>query len=117
MCGITGIVCREPDAHAEGAIAIAGRELPAELAPTTGRLARKRGYSTPLPSWFDSTHGLLADHSMWTQPLLDAPELSPSAVVEALGRVGAKALARRRSAFYALAKWLDKRRRAVAAVA
>jgi asparagine synthetase B (glutamine-hydrolysing) len=99
----------------------AARHLPDKLArrlsPPTKRLERKRGFSAPLATWFDTERGLLAEHSLWARPLLELPELSPDSVEVALGAVGQAGLSRRRSVFYALAQWLETNRRAVPAAA
>jgi asparagine synthase (glutamine-hydrolysing) len=92
-------------------------ELARRLAPTTRRFQRKRGFSTPLTSWFDDERGLLAQHTRWAQPLLELPELSARDVEAALGAVGAAGLSRRRSVLYALAQWLGTNRAALTAAA
>jgi asparagine synthase (glutamine-hydrolysing) len=97
----------------------AGRHLPDELArrltPQHKRLERKRGFSTPIETWFDTQQGALAEHADWAQPLLDCPALSAEQVSEALGAVGAAGFSRRRSVFFPLACWLASRSQASAA--
>jgi asparagine synthase (glutamine-hydrolysing) len=92
----------------------AARHLPRELArrlcPPTKRFERKRGFSSPLTTWFDTAGGLLAEHGDWAQPLLEVPEISPTHLRKALGTVGAAGLSRRRSVLYALAQWLGAHR-------
>jgi asparagine synthase (glutamine-hydrolysing) len=81
------------------------------LCPPTKRFERKRGFSQPLTDWFDSDHGLLAEHGLWARPLFEVPELSPGGVRDALGPLGAVGMTRRRAVFYALAQWLAAGRR------
>src|SRR5262249_35842289 len=97
----------------------AARHLPAELArrltPRRKRLERKRGFSAPIDTWFDTQQGALAEHARWAQPLLTCPALSAQHVETALGAAGAAGFARRRSVFYPLACWLESRSQASAA--
>jgi asparagine synthetase B (glutamine-hydrolysing) len=99
----------------------AARHLPRELthrvSPPTKRLEKKRGFSTPPTKWFDTEQGLLAEHEVWANPLLDLPELSAERVRAALGDVGAAGLSRRRSVLYGLAQWLTANRGTVPAAA
>jgi asparagine synthetase B (glutamine-hydrolysing) len=97
----------------------AGRHLPNELArrltPQHKRLERKRGFSAPIETWFDTQQGALAEHADWAQPLFACPALSAEQVSEALGGVGAAGFSRRRSVFFPLACWLASRSQASAA--
>jgi asparagine synthase (glutamine-hydrolysing) len=90
----------------------AARHLPPTLArrlcPPRKRFERKRGFSHPLSEWFDSEHGLLADPARWAQPLLAQPELAADRVTTALAGADGGGLERRRSLFYALARWLQR---------
>jgi hypothetical protein len=103
--------------HREAASRHLPKHLARRLSPSTKRLERKRGFSGPLTTWFDSERGLLADHPLWARPLLELPELSPERVEVALGAIGAAGLSRRCSVFYALAQWLETNRHAASAAA
>jgi asparagine synthase (glutamine-hydrolysing) len=88
----------------------ASRYLPQELAQrhrrSTRQFERKRGFSSPLTDWFDTEHGLLADHGKWAATLRERPELSAESIDDALGARGARGHTRRRSVLYAFATWL-----------
>jgi asparagine synthase (glutamine-hydrolysing) len=82
------------------------RELARRLSPSTKRLQRKRGFSTPLTAWFDDAGGVLADPSLWARSLLELPEFSGEHVAALVGSVGAPGMSRRMSVLFALAQWL-----------
>jgi asparagine synthetase B (glutamine-hydrolysing) len=89
-------------------------ELARRLTPQRKRLERKRGFSAPIETWFDTEQGPLAEHTNWAQPLLTCPSLSAERVAEALGTAGAPGFSRRRSVFFPLACWLESRSQASA---
>jgi asparagine synthase (glutamine-hydrolysing) len=99
----------------------AARYLPTDLARRlcgrTKRFERKRGFSSPLTTWFDTEHGLLADNEVWARTLRALPELRPEVIEEALGERGEGGLSRRRSVLYALAQWLETNRKPMGAAA
>jgi asparagine synthase (glutamine-hydrolysing) len=81
------------------------RELPPavtrRLSGPTVRLRRKRGFSTPLATWFESDRGPLASEMSWLEPL---SRLDGLAVTEVRDHVH---FARQRMALFSLATWAE----------
>jgi asparagine synthase (glutamine-hydrolysing) len=69
------------------------------------RFGRKRGFSTPLDSWFLAPGGPLTSSESWRSRLAEIPALSQPALDASLSRNGA--FARQRSSFYSLAMWVE----------
>jgi len=87
----------------------AAQRLPSALAKHHGRggpLERKRGFSTPLRSWFTVAGGQLARPTEWRDPLIENLHIDENALDALLGRPGET---RRRALLYTLATWLGER--------
>ena len=92
--------------YRQGAAAALPKAIRRSACGPAARFGRKRGFSTPLSAWFESSAGPLAEPAKWADPLARLRALQLESVNELLVDEP-ETFARQRAAFYSLAMWAD----------